>query len=296
MRRNLHGNAQHGHFPRTISVTLDALSKASHDITATPASSFEISSQPALTTPSLQLRVTAAQAMSQGDESRFAMELELLQAMYPEQIAYDARSRDLKFSSEGALLELRIPESYPETAFPDVMGASDSMKNDLRERMRAAFKDLGLAEGEEALDAIVASFQSMLDADAAASQVDVGAARRSAASGTPAASKTVIIWLHHLLALSKRKLALSPAAISGVTKPGYPGIMLFSGPAEAVTEHVNTLKAENWQAFQVRYEEPELWEFEHGSGIREVETMAEVVKALQSQGRREEFLKAAGIK
>lgn len=236
------------------------------------------------------------QNMSQDDESRFATELELLKAMYPEQVAYDTKSRDLKFSSDGGLLELRIPEDYPETGFPDVLAVRDAQKNDLREQTRAAIKGLQLVEGEEALDAIVASFQDLLDANTSASQADAGATGAADPSTRPAPSKTVIIWLHHLLALSKRKLALSPAGLSGVTKPGYPGIMIFSGPAPAVTEHVNTLKAENWQAFQVRYEEMELWEFEHGGGIRETETMAEVVKALHSEERREAFLKAAGIK
>ncbi|KAF1970903.1 hypothetical protein BU23DRAFT_581860 [Bimuria novae-zelandiae CBS 107.79] len=233
--------------------------------------------------------------MSHNDESRLAMELELLEAMYPEQIGYDAKSRALKFTAEGAMLELRIPDSYPESGFPDVIGASDAQKNDLRERMRSAIRDLGLAEGEEALDAIAASFQSLLDADSA-SQAAADAANSSPATDTPASSKTVIIWVHHLLALSKRKLALSPASLCGMTKPGYPGVMLFSGPAAAVTEHVNTLKTQNWQAFQVRYEEAELWAFEHASGIREVEPMAEVVKRIQDEKRREEFLKAVGIK
>ncbi|KAJ4358691.1 uncharacterized protein N0V89_003275 [Didymosphaeria variabile] len=230
------------------------------------------------------------------DESRFGMELELLEAMYPEQIAYESKSRDLKFTAEGgALLQLRIPEDYPDSAFPDVFGARDSQKNDVRERMRSAIKDLGLTEGEEALDAIIASFQSLLEANSAVAQKEHDAEAHSNASKISAPNKTVIIWLHHLLALSKRKLALSPTSISGITKPGYPGVMLFSGPATAVTEHVDTLKAENWQAFQVRYEEAEHWEFEHGAGIREVETMAEVVKGLQEK-RRDEFLKAVGIK
>ena len=234
--------------------------------------------------------------MSQEDEDRFTMELELLEAMYPEQITYDARSRDLRFTVDGALLELRIPETYPESGFPDVMGARDAQKKDLRERARLAIKDLGLTAGEEALDAIIASFQSLLEACSDASHAVTETMCLSDAPGLPIPDKTVIIWLHHLLALTKRKLALSPTSISGITKPGYPGVMLFSGPATDVTEHVNTLKAENWQAFQVRYEEEEMWEFEHGKGIREVETMGEVVKALQSEKRREEFLKAVGIK
>lgn len=231
-------------------------------------------------------------------ESRFTMELELLEAMYPEQVAYESRSRDFKFTADGgALLHLRIPETYPESGFPDVLGARDAGKNDLREHVRIAIKnDLGLTEGEEALDAIVAAFQSLIDAKSASDHAENNNNEPSGTSKTPASNKTVIIWLHHLLALSKRKLALSPTSISGITKPGYPGIILLSGPTASVTDHVNTLKAENWQAFQVRYEEAELWKFEHGNGIREVETMAEVVKGLEEEKRRGEFLKAVGIK
>ncbi|KAF9735581.1 hypothetical protein PMIN02_009967 [Paraphaeosphaeria minitans] len=228
------------------------------------------------------------------DESRLEMELELLQAMYPEQVAYDSKSRDLKFTDDGgALLQLRIPENYPQSGFPDVLGARDARKNDLREKVRSAIKDdPRLAKGEEALDAIIASFQAVVDTKS----VLVHSENINELSDTTASYKTVIIWLHHLLALSKRKLALSPISISGITKPGYPGIMLFSGPTVLVTDHVNTLKAENWQAFQVRYEDAELWTFEHRNGIREVETMAEVVKGLQEENRRDEFLKAVGIK
>ncbi|KIW19894.1 hypothetical protein PV08_00469 [Exophiala spinifera] len=102
-------------------------------------------------------------------------------------------------------------------------------------------------------------------------------------------SKTVIIWLHHLLATSKRKLAVSQphvnsnsnsnsttktakakakptsasppsvsaSTISGMTKPGYPGILLFSGPRDLVDAHVKELKDLNWQAFSKRYDSDE---------------------------------------
>lgn len=91
------------------------------------------------------------------------------------------------------------------------------------------------------------------------------------------------------------------------SRPGYPGVMIFSGPTSAVIGHVTNLKAENWQAFQVRYEEEELWEFAHGTGIKEMETMAEVVKSIEltdakagavekGAKQKSEFLKAVGIK
>jgi hypothetical protein len=239
--------------------------------------------------------------MSQADESRFALELELLQAMYPDQIDYSSKSRDLIFTEQSALLHLRIPEQYPDRASPEVVAARDAAKSDLRDRTIASIRDAGLAEGEEALDAVIACFQRVVEETDRTRNSQTGIDSTSALSPpAPEATKTVIIWLHHLLALSKRKLALSPASISGLTKPGYPGVMLFSGPAPAVTDHVNTLKTENWQAFQVRYEGDEVWEFDHGSGIKEVETMAEVVKAVEAgkygAKQKQEFLKAVGIK
>jgi hypothetical protein len=239
--------------------------------------------------------------MSQADDSRFALELELLQAIYPDQIDYNPKSRDLKFTNAASLLHLRVPEQYPEEGHAEVVAARNAAKDDLRDRTIASIRDAGLAEGEEALDAIIACFQRVVEDTYSARDLQGNLDNNASTSvAPPDASKTVIIWLHHLLALSKRKLALSPASVHGLTKPGYPGIMLFSGPAPAVTDHVNALKAENWQAFQVRYEGDELWEFGHGSGIKEVETMAEVVKAIEVGNDRvkqkQAFLQAVGIK
>jgi hypothetical protein len=237
--------------------------------------------------------------MSEQEPSRLEMEIELLEAMYPEQASYTSKALELKFTQDGAVLQLRLPESYPESGLPDVIAANDASKTDIRANTNAAVKALGLTEGEEALDAIIAAFQQVLESS--------NTAQQSETADKEDTSRTVIIWLHHLLALTKRKLALSPTTISGITKPGYPGIMIFSGPSSAVMEHVNTLKAQNWQAFQVRYEEEELWKFAHGKGVKEVETMAEVVKSFelgdaktggseQGKKQKEEFLKAVGIK
>jgi hypothetical protein len=238
--------------------------------------------------------------MAGSDASRLAIELELLQAMYPEQIEYSSRSRDFKYAADSALLHLRLPETYPE-ALPEVISANNASKRDLRDRVKQAISECGIAEGEEALDAVIAAFRSIIVAECQTSDTAAGITTTSASSESEP-QKTVIIWLHHLLALSKRKLALSPSrsSISGVTKPGYPGVMVFSGPTSAVDDHVNTLKTENWQAFQVRYEALGLWEFVHGAGIREVETMADAVKCVEvganGARRKEEFLQAVGIK
>ncbi|KAH7079323.1 hypothetical protein BKA63DRAFT_263948 [Paraphoma chrysanthemicola] len=236
--------------------------------------------------------------MSQPEPTRLETELELLAAMYPEQASYVAKAREFKFTQDGAVLQLRLPDTYPEKGLPDVIAASDASKADLRAKTKAFVNDLSLTEGEEALDAVVAAFQQVLN-----DSYQEPSHNKSNTSSHADTSKTVIIWLHHLLAITKRKLAISPTGISGITKPGYPGIMVFSGPAAAVTDHVNTLKGENWQAFQVRYEEEQLWTFAHGEGVKEVETMAEAVKHVEGsqkdgihETQKEEFLKAIGIK
>jgi hypothetical protein len=245
--------------------------------------------------------------MSDQEPTRLEMELELLEAMYPGQTHYYSKSREFKFSDDShASLLLRLPDAYPETGMPDVISATDTVKNDLRTRVKDILREQGLAEGEEALDAIIVAFHQVIESAPTHSnpteQDTTSATRTHSKTDT---SKTVIIWLHHLLNTNKRKLALSPppspSLVSGLTKPGYPGILIYSGPSSTVTEHVNTLKAQNWQAFQVRYEEEELWQFAHGLGVKEVESMSDIVKGVETKDgvgnrQKEEFLKAVGIK
>lgn len=243
-----------------------------------------------------------ASTMADDAAARLETELLLLDAMYPHQTHYHPKSRELSFSQDDrASLLLRLPESYPASGSPDIISATDAAKHDLRTRIRYAVTGLGLAQGEEALDAILAAFRHMLDSAPAESH----SGSTAGADQSLDTSKTVIVWLHHLLNTNKRKLALSPPSsvppVSGLTKPGYPGLLVYSGPSVAVTEHVNTLKAQNWQAFQVRYEEAEIWHFAHGAGVREMETMSHVVKGVETEGaigatQKEELLKAIGIK
>lgn len=76
--------------------------------------------------------------------------------------------------------------------------------------------------------------------------------------------------------------------------------MVFSGPKQAVEDHVAELRGLNWQAFSVRYEEEVEWKFApdaNGSKheIAEVETMSEAAQLVEV-GKREDFLRAVGVK
>jgi hypothetical protein len=233
--------------------------------------------------------------------TRLDDEISLLTAMYPDQATYTPSSRELKYTSPAGILVLRLPPNYPSSpSLPDVISAVDTTKNDLRTQTTAAVHALALPAGEEALDAIISAFDSVAESSPSISPTTAAAAAQETPAPDADAKKTVIIWLHHLLNTNKRKLALAPGPdVAGLSKPGYPGVLVYSGPAAGVAQHVDALRSQNWAAFQVRYDEAGEWRFAHGRGVREVESMAEVVKGVEVEGRqtqRGEFLRAVGIK
>lgn len=267
-------------------------------------------------------------------EERLGNELGLLEAMYPECIAFDSRGRELKYSpgprEDGppkGILVLRLPDHYPAKGLPELITAKDADGVDARTQVSAAFSKLGVVEGEEALDAYVLAFQEFIDKSAGDQQgQDLAATTQDGKEDRKRQPrKTVVIWLHHLLNTNKRKLALNPslegASVSGLTRPGHPGVMIFSGPRDAVDSHVAELRAQRWQAFQVRYDSSEeevdgglrgrgdddddgddgsplasWWGFEHGAGIREVESLGEMALGISGGEHRETFLRVMGLK
>ncbi|KAH8166127.1 hypothetical protein CIB48_g2119 [Xylaria polymorpha] len=106
--------------------------------------------------------------------------------------------------------------------------------------------------------------------------------------------------------MNKRKLALNPSMagskMSEVTKPGYPGVLVFSGERSAVASHVLELRSQRWRVFQVRYDTDdggvpsEIWRFKHGEGIREVKEISDVAQSFVDPQQRELFLCCIGVK
>ena len=233
-------------------------------------------------------------------KSRQAAEVDLLQAMYPDQISWHEQRQELTYiSGFGGSINLRLDDGYPERGQPTLIRASDTKKQDRRDETNTAIRALGLSEDEEMLDAIIQSFEDLLS-----KQVTEDLKPNNILTCDTATEncKTTIIWLHHLLNTNKRKLATNPtsrpADIVGITKPGYPGVLVYSGKAGAVDEHVAELKVQRWQAFQIRLEETTEapWTFTHECGIKEVEGMADVASAISNEACRGNFLKAMNIK
>lgn len=74
----------------------------------------------------------------------------------------------------------------------------------------------------------------------------------------PIALKCTLIWSHHLLATSKRKDIVAWSTelkLFGISKPGYPGVIVIEGSKENVDEFVWRIKQLQWKALQIRCEQ-----------------------------------------
>ncbi|KAK4555987.1 hypothetical protein LTR86_006683 [Recurvomyces mirabilis] len=228
-------------------------------------------------------------------DDRLGAEVALLESMFPEQLHFDPKAQEVNYKTASGSLQVRLPAEYLNGSLPDILAASAG-KRDLRSDLKKRIADLAI--GEEVLDSIIAIFDELCEEmeGQAASNASVSANKHED-TGAPEPKATIVIWLHHLLNTNKRKQALSPpsSAVSGLSKPGYPGVLVYSGPSSGVHKHVNELKQLNWAAFQVRLETDEEWIFEHGTGVKEVEAMKDLVVGV-GEARREEFMEAMRMK
>ncbi|KAK5075514.1 hypothetical protein LTR64_001721 [Lithohypha guttulata] len=237
-------------------------------------------------------------------KERQQAELALLQAMFPDQVTWNDQRQEVQYkSTAGASLTLRLPEGYPGKQEPTLLGAFDQQKKDIRQLTKDTFNSLNLPLDQEVLDTLLQRFEDVVESRARTLEsTQSSKVLADSATTNEESCKTVVVWLHHLLNTNKRKLALHPsigaAKIVGLTKPGYPGVLIYSGPREHVDAHVAELKDQRWQAFQVRMDVagPTSWSFSHGSGIREVESMSDVTQAIVEKENRDAFLEAIHIK
>ncbi|GAA5972705.1 hypothetical protein JCM11641_002985 [Rhodosporidiobolus odoratus] len=74
----------------------------------------------------------------------------------------------------------------------------------------------------------------------------------------PLQLKVVLLWSHHLLATGKRKDIVAWSTeleLFGLSKPGYPGVIVIEGLQDQVDEFVHRIKQLQWKALQVRCEQ-----------------------------------------
>lgn len=136
---------------------------------------------------------------------------------------------------------------------------------------------------------------------------DISSASRS--SEPPTSSEQVVlgrraIYFHHIIAQTKRRVVIDWALeleLSGMSKIGWPGVVIVEGDEQNVQEYVRRLQHLRWQQMTVRGEQIE--RSERGQSIDEMRKlprgfrefpeksgMAEVAAACRDAGIEELFL------
>eukprot|EP00899_Mesostigma_viride_P019649 jgi/Mesvir1/27686/Mv07405-RA.2 len=123
------------------------------------------------------------------------------------------------------------------------------------------------ALGMECVLDLVASVQEAALALSSARNAGDGEQTRDPARGGPPPAVTTVpaierrlIWFHHIKSLTKRKLIVAwgdELAVTGVCKPGYPGVLVVEGEPVSLAEYVERLHSLRWKAMAVRGESSE---------------------------------------
>ncbi|PNW76970.1 hypothetical protein CHLRE_11g483150v5 [Chlamydomonas reinhardtii] len=140
----------------------------------------------------------------------------------------------------------------------------------------AAQREVAAGGGEclllalEALREAVAEAESLATAGSCCGEPTSKWPAGSGSSSTTAADRStsneastcgllcVLVWLHHLKSLTKRKLIVQWArelSLAGAVKPGFPGVVVVEGLEPDVREFLARMRSLTWQAMQVRGED-----------------------------------------
>ena len=185
---------------------------------------------------------------------------------------------------EKITLQLTLPREYPTGANPVVTFTAPSLSKANHHTLQANLNDYLSSQSssrEERLLEIVQSFTDGIPSQSSPiPAVETSEATQSASNNT---SSIVLIWFHHLLSTRKRKAILALQSLRGISKPGYPGILVLQGPKDILEDAITELKGMRWQAMQVRAEIGN-HEKQLNEGIHEVETVAAVVEQMEALG------------
>ncbi|KAL0259334.1 hypothetical protein SLS55_005070 [Diplodia seriata] len=236
-------------------------------------------------------------------------EVTLLESMYPEELQIIKHPKGLDDDLE---LEIRLdpahslsfvlsPKTYPASSGPQVfLSFGSDVSNDSRGQLRAHLRDIVDQQepGIECVDLIIGDFRQALDDfNASAREKDV---QRAGQHSGPDASQTqalrVVLWMHHLLATSKRRAIVQLSrelGLGGFSKPGYPGSVFVEGEATSVRTFVDELKSMRWQAIQERASATvPTTSLVLPSGIQEVQGLGDIAEGLRSTGDQGDSLAA----
>ncbi|KAK8182832.1 hypothetical protein BC567DRAFT_66334 [Phyllosticta citribraziliensis] len=227
--------------------------------------------------------------------------------MYPEEFSLvrDTQSpdEDIEFEiqvDESHTLSFVLPTAYPEASLPQVfLSFGEAIRNDERRHLRSALRDIVQKQelGIECVDLIIGDLRLALEDVKVASNDALKSASQQSDDGPNTHEPQglrVVLWMHHLLATSKRRAIVQmsrESGLSGFSRPGYPGSVYVEGEADDVRSFVDELKTMRWQAIQERASEScsmsALTLVSSGTkGIQEVHGLGDIAERLKSHGEK----------
>lgn len=178
-------------------------------------------------------------------------------------------------------VQVTLPAAYPSGANPIVtFNAPHLSRNEhhtLQTALTARLAELASSTTERILD-IVEFFTTCIPEPSSPTIADPPASTTE----SPSSSTIVLIWFHHLLSTTKRKDILG-LPLRGISRPGYPGILVLQGPKDDVDDAIGELRGMRWQAMQVRAEVEGHEKF-LDEGVHEVGSVAEVIELMERLG------------
>ncbi|KAJ1976036.1 hypothetical protein H4R35_002877 [Dimargaris xerosporica] len=260
----------------------------------------------------------------------------------PSQFRFSIDITDIVQAPRPVTLEIHLPAAYPSvppSIRPEGLGLPRVQQDALNAKIQALQQG---QEGDASVVQLVGDLISEIQAVVMAAPLNP-AASGSSANDYPQASTQakpamgagitrVLLWMHHLLSTTKRKLICQWGKELGLygrwlSKPGYPGILVAEGRSDAVSEYVRRLKvwslavdiahilyevsvmALRWQAITVRWQEdqvlpPHTQDYRRHCrlatelaepGVQEVETMSNVATIMERARLKDVFLTAMKI-
>ena len=196
-------------------------------------------------------------------------------------------------------LQFTLPERYPSNGNPIVGFTAPSLSKTqhqaLQTHLNSILHGLSSSDNERLLE-IIESLKEFLPTTLSSFTTE-GTLPDTSTTVDPISegpNVIVLIWFHHLLSTTKRKAIKSLDSLRGISKPGYPGILVLQGSKASVDEAITELKSMRWQVIQVRGEIE--CEQELAVGIHEVEKVAEVVAKMEEIGLGDWCLSALKMK
>lgn len=192
-------------------------------------------------------------------------------------------------------MHLTLPREYPSRSNPIATCNAPNLSKDQHHLLQTALNDRleeMSSSTEERIFEIVEFFADCIPEHPPFPETAGVHTEKIESSST---TSTVLIWFHHLLSTRKRKDILALSTVRGISKPGYPGILVLQGAKHNVNDAITELKGMRWQAIQVRAE-LEDHDTLLDDRIHEVESIAQVVEQMERIGLGDWCLGALRVK